>query len=85
VDASVQTEGTKSIWQIVKDWFRETFSIRSSELDSLGQVGVENWRNNLDSIQSVSLNDSESPLTAVMSNSSLHQLVGPDDSASQIS
>ena len=57
VNVGVQTDVT-SIWGIIKNWFLNAFSIRSSELGSLGQYNVNRWRNNLDSIQSVSLNDS---------------------------
>ena len=44
VDVGVQAE-TKSTWQIVKYWFRETCCINSSELTSLGQNRVDKWRN----------------------------------------
>jgi len=84
VDAAVQTE-SKSLWQSFKDWLRDVFSVNSSDVGSFGHDGVDNWRNNLDSVQSVSLHNSESPLTSVASNSSLHQLVVPDDSISNIS
>nr|AQU12777.1 hypothetical protein [Thelephora ganbajun] len=52
----------------------------------MGYNKVEKWRNNLDSVQSVSLNDSESPLTKLVfgSDSDFQSLVGPEDSASQI-
>jgi hypothetical protein len=48
---------------------------------------VTKWRNNLDSIQSVDHHDSESPLTILRfeTDSPLQQLVGPNDSASNIS
>jgi hypothetical protein len=86
VDVGVQTN-TLSTWQTVKQWFLEVCSIRSSELSSMGQNKVAKWRNKLDSIQSVDLHDSASPLdcTSVISNSTLQQLVNPDDSASNIS
>jgi len=83
VNVGVQTDVT-SIWGIIKNWFLNAFSIRSSELGSLGQYNVNRWRNNLDSIQSVSLNDSETSLTSVISNSTVKNLIFPDDSASNI-
>lgn len=45
------------------------------------------WRNNLDSVQSVDLHNSDSPLTTLKfgSDSALQKLVDPKDSASQIS
>ena len=54
----------------------------------MGYNKVSNWRNNLDSIQSVDLHDSESPLTIMAfgspNNSTLDKLVDPDESASQV-
>ena len=88
VDVGVQTN-TISTWQTVKDWFRDVCSVRSSELSSLGRNKVAKWRNNLDSIQSVNHQDSESPLTNIgfgsPNNSTLDNLVDPNDSASNIS
>jgi len=86
VDVGVQTNAT-SVWGIVKQWFLEIYSIRSSELSSMGQNKVAKWRNNLDSNQSVDLHNSESPLesNSVNSDSTLQKLVDPNDSASQIS
>jgi hypothetical protein len=84
VNVGVQTDVT-SIWGTIKTWFVNAFSMRSSELSSLGPNNVNRWINNLDSVQSVSLHDSESLLTGVRSNSTVQQLIGPDDSASQIS
>lgn len=75
VDAAVQTNIPGSLWGTIKQWFLEVFSIRGSELSSIGNNKVDNWRTNLDSVQSVSLHNSESPLTPVASNTSLHQLV----------
>jgi len=83
VDAAVQTDVT-SVWGAIKNWFLEVFSIRSSEIDSIGINNVHKWINKLDPIQSVDLHDSESPLTSVSSNSTLRNLVNPDDSASNI-
>src|SRR6266550_4118464 len=76
VDVGVQTN-TISTWQTVKQWFLEVCSIRSSQLSSLGENKVTKWINNLDSIQSVTLQDSESPLdnTSVVSESGLQELV----------
>lgn len=82
----VQTN-TTSLWGSVKQWFLEVCSVRSSELSSLGQHKVEKWRTNLDSVQSVSLHNSESPLTNIGfgSPNNIQNLVGPDDSASNVS
>jgi len=95
VDVGVQTNATaalqnnQSMWTTVKQWFLEVCSIRSSELSSMGYNKIEKWRNNLDSIQAVDLHDSESPLTIIKfgtgSESTLEQLLNPDDSASNIS
>lgn len=86
VDAGVQTMApTTSMWSTVKQWFLEVCSVRGSELASMGKTKVDKWRNNLDSVQSVELHNSESPLSTLGSNSSLHQLIVPDDSASNIS
>lgn len=84
VDAAVQTDVT-SVWGAIKNWFLEVFSIRSSEIDSIGINNVHKWINKLDPIQSVNLHDSESPLTSVVSNSTIRNLVRPDDSVSNIS
>lgn len=63
-----------------------TRCVRSSELSSIGHNKVKKWRSNLNSDQSVDLHDSESSLTNTIFNndSTLDQLVGPNDSASQI-
>ena len=47
-DAAVQTEPI-SIWATVKQWFKDTFSTRSSELDSIGgeAVKINKWRDKL--------------------------------------
>jgi hypothetical protein len=88
VDVGVQTNAP-SLWGTVKQWFLEACSVRSSELTSLGQNKVDKWRNNLDSIQSTDLHNSESPLTRITfedpSDSTLDKLLDPNDSASQIS
>jgi hypothetical protein len=89
VDVGVQTNAP-SLWVSVKQWFLEVCSIRSSDLSSIGYNKVTNWRNKLDSIQSVDLHDSESPLTHIAfdspntCNSTLDKLVDPDESASQV-
>jgi hypothetical protein len=87
VDVGVQTNAP-SLWGSVKQWFLEVCSIRSSELSSMGYKKVDNWRNNLDSIQSVDHHDSESPITNMAfgspNNSTLDKLVDPDESASQV-
>jgi hypothetical protein len=93
VDVGVQTNVTtalqnnQSMWTTVKQWFLEVCSIRSSDISSMGYNKVNKWRNNLDDIQSVDLHDSESPLTVIRfgTESPLQQLVGPNDSASNIS
>jgi hypothetical protein len=86
VDVGVQTDAP-SLWGTVKQWFFDVYSIRSSELSSMGHNRIDYWRNNLDSIQSVDLHDSESPLTTIKfgSDSPLQKLVDPNDSASNIS
>jgi hypothetical protein len=87
VDAGVQTMGP-STWSTVKQWFLEVLSVRGSELSSMGYNKVDKWRTGLDSIQSVNLHDSESPLTNMAfgspNNSSLDKLLDPNDSASNI-
>jgi hypothetical protein len=48
--------------------------------------GVEKWKNNLDSVQSLDLHDSESPLVRIAGVSpNLENLILPSDSASQVS
>jgi hypothetical protein len=88
VDVGVQTNAI-STWQTVKQWFLDACSIRSSELSSLGQNKVTKWRTGLDSIQSVDLPNSESPLTSLAfcspNSSTLDNLLDPNDSASNIS
>lgn len=64
VDAAVQTD-SKSLWQNFKDWLRDVFSANSSEIGTFGHDGVEKWKNNLDSVQSLDLHDSESPLVRI--------------------
>lgn len=56
-------------------------------MSSVGNNKVEKWRNNIDSIQSIDLNDSESPLTTIKfyNNTELQNLLDPNDSASNIS
>jgi len=55
----------------------------------MGYNKVDKWRNDLDTKQSVDLHDSDSPLTTNAfgspNNSTLDQLIDPNDSASQIS
>jgi hypothetical protein len=86
VDVGVQTNAT-SLWGTVKQWFLEVCSIRSSEISSLGYNKVDNWRNKLDSNQSVDLHNSNSDLTTFKfeSDSELQNLVDPNDSASNVS
>jgi hypothetical protein len=88
VDIGVQTNGPSlSIWVQLKQWFLDIYSIRSSELSSIGFNKVSKWRNKLDSDQSVDLHNSDSPLTTLKfgSDSELQNLVDPNDSASNIS
>lgn len=85
VDAAVQTE-SKSLFQSFKDWLRDVFSINETEVGTFGHDGVENWRNKIDSMQSLDLHDSESPLTKIGNTSpNLENLILPADSASQVS
>nr|AQU12788.1 hypothetical protein [Thelephora ganbajun] len=85
VDAAVQTE-SKSLWQNFKDWLRDVFSVNTSEVGTFGHDAVDNWRNNLDSIQSVSLLDSETPITSPVGLASdVEKALAPIDSASNIS
>jgi len=86
VDVGVQTNAP-SVWATVKQWFLEVCSVRSSELSSLGQNKVNKWINKLDSVQEVSLLDSESPLTILKfeNDSELQNLIDPNDSASNVS
>lgn len=86
VDVGVQTNAI-SLWGSVKQWFLEVCSIRSSQLSSMGHNKVDKWRNTIDSNQSVSLHDSETSLTNIAfgSPNNLQELVGPDDSASNVS
>lgn len=86
VDVGVQTN-TTSLWGTVKQWFLDVCSVRSSELSSMGHNKVEKWRTKLDSNQTIDLHDSENNLTTIKleTDSTLQQLVGPNDSASQIS
>ena len=64
------------------------FSIRSSEINTIGYNNVQNWRAGLDSTQSVNHHDSESSLTNIAfgssDNSTLNRLLNPNDSASQV-
>jgi len=88
VDVGVQTnDPTLSFWGQVKQWFLEVYSVRDSELSSIGENRINNWINKLDSVQEVSLHDSESSLTqfSLETDSPLQQLVNPDDSVSNIS
>jgi hypothetical protein len=88
VDIGVQTE-SKSLWLTFKTWLKDVFSVRDSDVGTFGHDGVDNWRNNLDSIQSVVHPDSESLLTTLgfnaPSESTLENLVNPDDSISNVS
>jgi hypothetical protein len=80
VDVGVQAEPI-SVWQIVKDWFRETFCINSSDISSLGQTRVKIWINNLDFTQSTISQD----VNSVVAESHLDTLVNVQDCVSNIS
>lgn len=86
VDAAVQTE-SKSLWQNFKDWLRDVFSVNSSDVGTFGHDKVDNWRNNINSTQSVDIQDSESSLTNIKfgNTSDLQNLVDTNDSVSNIS
>ena len=86
VDVGVQTSNT--FWETVKQFFIEVCSIRPSDLSSLiGKTKIVKRQNELDSVQSVDLNNSDSPLTTLKfgSDSELENLVDPNDSASNVS
>lgn len=87
VDVGVQVDTSKSTWETVKQWFFEVCSVRSTDLSSMGYNKVDKWRNKLDSIQSVDIHNSDSSLTTLKfgSDSSLQNLVDPNDSASNVS
>jgi len=51
----------------------------------MGYNKVEKWRNKLDFYQSVVHQDSDSPLASEVTNTTLQNLVGPNDSASNVS
>ena len=80
VDVGVQTNAT-SLWTTVKQWFLDVCSVRSSELSSIGYSKVNKWINKLNP----STVESNHTITSAPSQSSLQQLVNPDDSASNIS
>lgn len=84
VDVGIQTDAPGSLWKTIKQWFLDVYSMRSSELSSMGQNKVENWKTNLDSIQSVDLHNSESSLSTQSINTNLDKLIDPNDSASNI-
>jgi hypothetical protein len=85
VDVGIQTDVPGSYWGTIKQWFLDVFSVRSSEFSSIGINKVENWKTNLDLIQSVDLHNSESSLSTQNINKNLDNLVDPNDSASNIS
>lgn len=84
VDVGVQTQtNTKSTFQIVKDWFLEVCSVRSSELSSLGQNKVAKWRKGLEFPSSLN-STSNHTIDTTVTNTSLDRIVNPGDSASNI-
>lgn len=48
VDVGVQTNIPGSLYLTVKNWFIDTFSIRSEDLTSIGHNRVNKWRTNLE-------------------------------------
>jgi len=84
VDVGVQTNVPGSLWGTIKQWFLDILSVRDSEFSSIGINKVENWKTNLDFIQSVDLHNSESLLSPQSNNTYLEKLVDPNDSASNI-
>ena len=86
VDVGVQT-GIKSSWELFKESINKFFDLKTSSISTPNQVRVDTWRSKLNSDQSINLHDSESPLTNIRfgTDSPLQNLVGPNDSASQIS
>jgi hypothetical protein len=71
VNTGMQTS-VRMWYETVRNWITEIpgtttnpqyvdVGVRSSELSSMGYNKVEKWRNTIDSTQSVSLHDSESP------------------------
>jgi hypothetical protein len=85
VDVGVQTNAP-STWGAVKQWFLEVYSIRSSELSSIGYSKVQKWINKINpSANNSSTVESNKTISSVNSDSSLQQLVNPYDSASNVS
>jgi hypothetical protein len=79
VDVGVQTNAT-SLWDTVKQWFLEVLSVKASELSSIGYGKVEKWTHGI----AHSTVESCNTISSVSSQSSLQQLVTPNDSASNI-
>jgi len=84
VDVGVQTNAT-SLWCTVKQWFLDVCSVRSSELSSIGYNKVKKWIDKLDPSAANSTVESCNTVSSVSSQSSLQELVNPNDSASNVS
>jgi hypothetical protein len=87
VDVGVQTN-TTSVWGTVKQWFLEVCSVRGSELSSMVNAKVEKWITKINpsgASASTDTVESNHTINSVNSDSSLQNLVNPDDSASEIS
>jgi hypothetical protein len=80
VDVGVQTE-PQSTWQIVKEWFIDTFSINSSEITSIGNTRVNKWVSELDSSQSTPSQNTISEISHL----NLSDTIQVADSASNVS
>jgi LAGLIDADG DNA endonuclease family protein len=83
---TISHEAFNPLAELFKDWLIDAFSINSTDVQSIGENAIINWKNNLDSIQSVDLHDSGTPLSSpVEVTSELDKLLDPIDSASNIS
>jgi hypothetical protein len=80
VDVGVQTNAT-SLWDTVKQRFLEVCSVRSSDLFSIGYNKVNKWIDNLDP----STVESSNTINSVNSDSTLKNLIHPNDSTSNVS
>jgi len=79
VDVGVQTP-IKSLWSTFKDWIQEIFSMNSSDVQTPTIIRVENWRDNLDSTQTVSTNT----INSVVSRSNSNNLLETGESVSNL-
>jgi len=85
VDIGIQTE-SKSLWSLFKDWLREVFSANSSDYGSFGNNRVNNWIDNLSTIQVTPSQASLQNINVInqASVTNLDTLVNASDSASNI-